>query len=237
MQDEKKRLSNALVLSFILIALPWLVKVAEISFSVSFARFGVLPLKTAGLPGILFSPLIHGDLAHLSANSAPLFLLAAALFYFYRKYSFQILATSWLLTGVFVWLFARGNSYHIGASGVVYALATFHFVSGIIRREPRLMAFSLLVTFLYGSLVWGIFPEFFPEKNISWESHLMGIVTGLILAYAFRNNGPQAKRYEWPEDEDDDAGDELPWNQPEQTEKVRGENEQQSGSTTRETTS
>lgn len=237
MQDEKKRLSNALVLSFILIALPWLVKVAELSFSVSFARFGILPLKTAGLPGILLSPLIHSDLAHLAANSAPLFLLGAALFYFYRKFSFQILATSWLLTGVFVWLFARGNSYHIGASGVVYALATFHFVSGIIRREPRLMAFSLLVTFLYGSLVWGIFPEFFPEKNISWESHLMGIVTGLILSYAFRNDGPQAKKYEWPEDDDDATGDQLPWNQPEQAENVKGEDEQESGNTTRETIS
>lgn len=235
MQDEKKRLSNALVLSFILIALPWLVKVAELSFSVSFARFGILPLKAEGLPGILFSPLLHGDLAHLGANSAPLFLLAAALFYYYRRYAWQMLGFAWLLTGVFVWLFARGNSYHIGASGVVYALATFHFVSGIIRREPRLMAFSLLVTFLYGSLVWGIFPEFFPEKNISWESHLMGIVTGLILAYAFRNNGPQAKKYEWPEDDDDENGDELPWNQPEQTEKAPGGNVPENNPSTRNT--
>jgi membrane associated rhomboid family serine protease len=203
MQEEKRRLIASSAIFGSVVALLWAIKAFELISGISLSQFGLLPLQVKGLTGILFSPLLHADLAHLAANSLPLFLLGSALMYYYRSDAWQILIYSWLMTGLFVWLFARGNSYHIGASGVVYALAAFHFVSGIIRREPRLMAFSLLVIFLYGSMVWGVFPELFPEKNISWESHLMGFISGVILAYAYRRNGPQPIKYEWPEDEDD----------------------------------
>lgn len=203
MQEEKRRLIASSAIFGSVVALLWAIKAFELISGISLSQFGLLPLQAKGLTGILFSPLLHADLAHLAANSLPLFLLGSALMYYYRSDAWQILIYSWLMTGLFVWLFARGNSYHIGASGVVYALAAFHFVSGIIRREPRLMAFSMLVIFLYGSMVWGVFPELFPEKNISWESHLMGFISGVILAYAYRRSGPQSIKYEWPEDEDD----------------------------------
>jgi len=109
----------------------------------------------------------------------------------------------WLVTGLWVWIFAVDTGTHIGASGVVYALATFHFTGGLLRREPRMMAFSLLVVFLYGGLVWGISPDFFPGKNISWQSHLLGGVAGIVIAFAFRSEGPQKKVYEWDEDDED----------------------------------
>ncbi len=162
-----------------------------------------MPLKAEGLKGILFAPLIHGSIEHLVSNSVPLFLLSAALFYYYRPKAWQIIILSWLMTGLWVWLFARGRSYHIGASGVVYALASFHFVSGIIRREPKLAAFSLLITFLYGSLVWGIFPGFAVKERISWESHLMGGIAGLVLAFFYKDTGPQKPKY-WDDEEDDE---------------------------------
>jgi len=220
MQDEKRRLTFSVAVFAIIVAIMWVIKLTEMMAGISFSRLGLLPLKAAGLPGILFSPLLHADLAHLSANSAPLFVLGTALMYYYRKDAFRIFFYSWLLTGLWVWLFARGDHYHIGASGLVYALAAFHFVSGIIRREARLMAFSLLVIFLYGSMVWGIFPDFFPERNISWESHLTGILAGVILAYAYRKSGPQKKVYEWPEDdaeEDEDSDTNPYWAQEDKT--------------------
>ncbi|MHC1775065.1 MAG: rhomboid family intramembrane serine protease [Lentimicrobium sp.] len=213
MQDEKRRLLTSSAFFATVLAVMWAVKAFELISGISLARLGLLPLHVKGLSGILFSPLLHADVAHIAANSAPLFLLGSALMYYYRSAGLRIFFYSWLLTGVLVWLFARGNSYHIGASGVVYALASFHFISGIIRREPRLMAFSMLVIFLYGSMVWGVFPEFFPEKNISWESHLMGFVAGVILAFAYRDTGPQVKKYEWPDDEDDDGNLNPEWKQ------------------------
>lgn len=207
--EEKQRLLSSAWIIAGIIALLWLIKATELIFDISFARFGILPLKAEGLKGILFAPLIHGSMKHLISNSVPLFLLGAALFYYYRAKAWLILILSWLLTGFWVWLFARGSAFHIGASGVVYALTAFHFVSGIIRKEPRLIAFSLLITFLYGSFIWGIFPGFAIKERISWESHLMGAIAGIVMAYAFRDIGPQRKIYQWPEDdEEEDVTDE-----------------------------
>ena len=207
--EEKKRLSTSIYFALIVVAMMWLVKTVELIGGISFASFGVMPLKMKGLAGILLSPLIHADMGHLTANSAPMFFLTAALVYFYRKDAIRIFSILWILTGVWVWLFARGNSYHIGASGVVYGLAAFHLIGGIIRKEPRLMAFSMLVIFLYGSMVWGFFPDFFPKKNISWESHLMGAIAGVLLGIYHRKAGPQAKVYDWDEEDEDEMNDEI----------------------------
>jgi membrane associated rhomboid family serine protease len=140
------------------------------------------------------------------------------LFYFYRVIAWPVLLYSWFLTGFWVWLFAREDSIHIGASGVIYSLAVFLFLSGIIRRESRLMAITLLTAFLYGGMVWGVFPQFFPKQPISWESHLMGILAGVILAIYYRKSGPQRKVYDWEEEEGDDIADEpeddTPGNKP-----------------------
>jgi membrane associated rhomboid family serine protease len=205
MTPEKARLIRSAFYPAIMIGIFWVIKIAESVLGISFAQFGILPLQDEGLYGIICAPLLHADFAHLTANSVPFFVLASALFYFYSEIAFRVLAMSWLFTGIWVWCFARGGSYHIGASGVVYALATFHFISGLIRREPKLMAFTLLVVFLYGGMVWGVFPDFFPTKNISWESHLMGFVAGLVLAIYYRRTGPQKPVYNWDDDEIDET--------------------------------
>jgi hypothetical protein len=104
----------------------------------------------------------------------------------------------WLFTGFWVWLLAR-ESAHIGASGLIYGLVCFLFFSGILRKDTRLMAVSLLVTFLYGSMVWGILPI---DQSISWESHLFGSVAGFFCAIYFRHEGPQRPKAQWEIDEE-----------------------------------
>ncbi len=210
MENEKIRFYHSFFYPALLVLILWLVKAVELVFSVSFAEYGLYPLQIKGIPGIFTSPFLHADLAHLFANSLPLLVLGALLFYFYKPIAWPVLLLLYLVTGIWVWTFARGNAVHIGASGVIYGLAAFLFFSGIIRRETRLMVITLLVTFLYGGLIWGIFPQFFPNKPISWESHLMGLLAGLILALYFRKSGPQRKVYEWEDEEDeDDDGDGL----------------------------
>jgi membrane associated rhomboid family serine protease len=202
--EEKGQLLSASLKAASIIAVLWIVKAIETLLDTSFAFLGILPLQVKGLKGILFSPLVHGSIEHLISNSIPFFLLSAALFYYYKSKAWQLLIISWLMTGLWVWVFARGNSYHIGASGVVYALASFHFVSGVIRKEPRLAAFSLLVVFLYGSFIWGIFPGFAVKERISWEGHLMGAIAGVVLAFFYRDTGPQKPEYWSDENEEDD---------------------------------
>jgi len=205
MDQEKRSLLYSLAYPALFLFLIWTVKIIEVAFDVSFAPWGIEPLHLRGLVGIVAAPLIHADFKHLFSNSIPLFILGGCLFYFYKDIAFRIFFLMYLLTGLWVWFLARGG-IHIGASGLVYALAAFLFTSGIIRRDVRLLAITFLVTFLYGSMVWGIFPDFYPERNISWESHLMGLLAGVILSFFFRSKGPRKKVYEWElyPDEDDE---------------------------------
>jgi membrane associated rhomboid family serine protease len=213
MSNEKKKILKSLFPPFLMVLLLSLIKTGEILTDTSLTTLGIYPRSLAGLKGILTGPLVHKDMEHLTANSIPLFVLGASLFYFYREIAVKVLVLILVITGLSVWIGAR-EAYHIGASGVVYGLAAFLFASGIIRREPRLLAITMLVTFLYGSLVWGIFPDFFPEKNISYEGHFWGLVSGLILAYYYRKEGPQRKKYEWEYEEEYEEEPEEPEEKP-----------------------
>ncbi|RLD48609.1 MAG: rhomboid family intramembrane serine protease [Bacteroidetes bacterium] len=214
MNTEKKRFIGAVYIPLTLLVIMWVVKLVELAFNLRFSWLGVHPLRLEGLPGILFSPLLHGDINHLTANSVPFLVLATALFYFYREISIKVLIGIWLLSGVWIWFGGQSGSVHIGASSLIYGLSSFLFVSGLIRKDTRLAALALIVAFLYGSIVWGVFPDFFPKKNISWEGHLGGLVAGIILAFYYKKAGPQRKRYSWEFEEEDDTSEdtEAYWN-------------------------
>lgn len=185
-------------LSFIVVC--WSVKILELSLNTSFYYLGIYPLKLKGLTGIITSPFIHENFRHLLNNTVPFLLFAWGLFYFYRPIALKVLLWIWLMTGIWVWVGAR-PAYHIGASGIVYGMAFFLFISGAIRKTPALAAVALIVVFLYGSMIWGIFP-FIPD--VSWESHLSGGLAGLILAILYRKEGPPPPRYEWEDEMDEE---------------------------------
>jgi len=162
-------------------------------YHVRLSHWGVYPRESKGLIGILSGAFIHGDWKHLFNNSVPLLVLGTALYHFYKGLANRVWIYSLLYTGTLLWLGGR-PSFHIGASGLVYALASFLFFSGFIRKHHSLMALSMSVVFLYGGMVWGIFPS---EEHISWEGHLFGAVNGLFWAIYFRDQGPQRKKYSW----------------------------------------
>jgi membrane associated rhomboid family serine protease len=143
--------------------------------------------------------LIHADFSHLISNTIPLIILGWIIFYFHPKVSYILFIFIYLVTGLLVWIFAR-QVYHIGASGIVYGFVSFLFFSGIFRRDNTSIALALVITFLYGGLVWGMIPGW---KGISWESHLFGAITGFVAAYLFRKIDPPKKKYDW-EDEPED---------------------------------
>ena len=209
--QEKLRIYRSLLFPAILVLLLWVVKGVDVLFDLELNSYGLYPLQVKGIPGIFTSPFLHADVAHLFANSIPLLILGSFLFYFYRDIAWMILFLTYVITGIWVWVFARGGTEHIGASGVIYGLASFLFFSGMIRRETGLLVITMLVAFLYGGLIWGVFPQLFPNQPISWESHLMGLLAGLVLALYYRKQGPQRKIYDWGDEEEDDDGS---WAQP-----------------------
>lgn len=203
--DEMKRLLLSMLIPFLLVAFMWLTEAASVLFDTSFHTLGIYPGRLSSLTGIITSPFIHSGVRHLFNNTLPLFILGTALFYFYSQVSFRVLLWITLLTGLAVWITGR-PAWHIGASGIVYGLASFLFVSGIIRRHIPLMALSLLVVFVYGEMVWGIFPGF--RIDISWESHMLGAAAGVLLAVWYRDEGPQ-KPIPFYEQEGEEPGPET----------------------------
>jgi membrane associated rhomboid family serine protease len=189
----------------------WFVFLLQNTIPFNFSKLGVLPRDSAGLLGIITSVFIHGDINHIASNTLPLLVLGMMLFYFYKKIAMPVFFWLWLVSGVWLWIGGRNHAsyptYHIGASTLVYGLAAFLFFSGLFRRHLRLMVVSALVVFLYGGIVWGIFPI---KQEISWEGHLFGMIAGIIIAFNYRKEGPKRRVYQWEEEEEEDDNG-LPW--------------------------
>jgi membrane associated rhomboid family serine protease len=173
----------------------WLVFYVEDAFNLKLMVHGILPRTFSGLQGVLFSPFLHGDFGHIANNSIPLFILTTALIYFYREVSLKVLFYGILLSGFMTWIIGR-NSYHIGASGLIYVLVSFIFFKGLMTKYYRLMALSMMVVMIYGGMIWYVFPEV--DNKISWEGHLSGLITGFVFAVLFKT--PDYKKsiqYDW----------------------------------------
>jgi membrane associated rhomboid family serine protease len=199
--DEKKLFLRSLIFPSVFIAVIWLVKIFEAISNSSLYYLGLFPKRFSGLWKVATFSLIHSDIKHLVSNTFPVLILAPAITYFYKTAAPKVILLSYLLPGLFLWFFGR-PAYHIGASAMIYSFITFLFFSGIIRRDKRAIALSLIVTFLYGSLVWGVLPL---DPIISWEGHLSGAVSGIIAAFLFRKYDPY-KKYDW-EDETEEESD------------------------------
>ncbi len=197
------RLAAKIAAGFVIVL--WLVQALNWGLDLELERFGVRPRQLWGVPGIVLAPLLHGGFSHLIANSVPLLVLGTGMLYLYPNSSLKVLPAVYLVPGVAVWLFGETSSVHIGASGLVYGLVGYVFAAGIIRRDRRAIAASMLVYFLYGTLVWGVLPI---RPGVSWETHLAAALIGVALAIALRRYDiPPRKRYDW---EDEPGGEPSP---------------------------
>ena len=192
-----------LLLPFFFLCIMWIVKIVEFHYNITLVNYGVLPKTIEGLKGIFFSPFIHKDFTHLINNSFPILILGILLFFTYKKTALSIFFWLFFISGFWLWIIGR-PSYHIGASGIIYSLASFLFFSGVFSKNRQLIAISLVIIFSYGYLIWGIFPT---NSNISWEGHLTGLLAGLLVAFFYENSGPEEKKYDWElEDEEFNNG-------------------------------
>ena len=203
--ESHTRFRDSAILATLFVAGLVLIHLASFAFSLDLARFGVHPRDPHGLAGILAAPLLHGDLAHLMSNALPLLIGGIALLYLYPDSSRFVLPAVYVGPGLAVWAFGR-DSIHIGASGLVYGIVTYVFVAGLLRRDRRAWAASLLVALLYGAMVWGVLPI---KVGVSWETHLAAAIIGLALAFGLRDRDiPPRKRYSWEDEPEQEAPDE-----------------------------
>ena len=196
MLEEKKKFQYSVTKPILFLFLLFFIESIKSIFDLNLVPFGVFPREVFGLVGIVTAPLIHSNFEHLFTNTFPLLVLGTSIIYFYPESSKKTLPIIYFVPSMFVWAFAR-ESYHIGASGIVYGLAAFVFFSGVIRKDRRAITLTLLTIFLYSGIIVGLFPT---KVGVSWESHLFGFLTGLVLAVLFRKNDPY-KKYDWEDEE------------------------------------
>ncbi len=176
-------LKQAIKYPLFFVVIMWSVHIIKVLGGFNWDIYGVHPREADGLIGILVSPLLHGSFKHLMSNTIPLFLMFTLISLFYSKVSKISFAAIYLLTGISVWFFGR-HVYHIGASGVVYGLISFVFWSGIFRKNFKSVILTIIIIFLYSGYIAGVFPG---QEGISWESHLLGAIVGMLVAFIVRN--------------------------------------------------
>lgn len=204
MKDKISEISGKVLIAPLLAVLTiWMVFWVEVRFNYNFNHWGIQPRSFSGLKGVFFSPFIHSSVEHLYNNTIPLAVLTFFLFLFYRRVALRVILMGVLGAGILTWVIGR-PSYHIGASGLIYVLASFIFFKGIITKHYRWVALSLIVVFVYGSMIWYIFPV---KDGISWEGHLSGFLMGLFLALLVRIDVPKEKKYDWEKEDFDEEND------------------------------
>jgi membrane associated rhomboid family serine protease len=200
-QSQRARSSFrlALKIALVFIGVLWAVFVIDAAFGLRLGRFGLRPGSIPGLIGIVTAPLLHGSFQHILSNTIPLLVSLTATLYLYPSSSTRVIPLLWLGSGAIAWYIGR-PSLHFGVSGLIYGLLAYVFIGGILRLDMRSVAVSLLVGFLYGSMIWGVLPI---RPNMSWEMHLGGAMMGCLLAVLYRRwDRVPVLRYEW---EDDDS--------------------------------
>lgn len=205
--SDARRLRRAFAVALAFVLLLWGIKLTEVLGGFDLSRFGIYPREAGGLAGVLFAPLIHGSFSHLFANTTPLVVVGTMLLYGYPRAARVLLPTVYIVGGGIVWLFAR-DAYHIGASGLAFGMLFFVFTIGALRWEPRAIALSLAVFFLYGGMIWGVFPS---EPGVSFESHLSAALIGIVLAFLLKRSDPEPPRKQYSWEREGEEVDDYEW--------------------------
>jgi len=170
-----------------ILAVIWIVFIIDIILPfLNLTHWGIHPRSLSGLPGIAFSPFLHGGIGHIISNSIPLFFLSFAMSFFYKKIWVKSTVLIILFGGLGVWLFAlNGHSNHIGASGLVFGYVTFLIAAGLFMKNIKAILVAVVIFFLYGGVLWGVLPT---RPGVSWEGHLFGAIAGIAVAWMFRKS-------------------------------------------------
>ncbi len=194
----KRNFKLALKMALSFVGFLWIILIFDTVFGLGLTRFGLRPRHIEGLVGVFTAPLLHGGAEHMFSNTLPLIISLTTILYLYPRSAMRVIPIIWMGSGVLAWMIGR-TSLHFGASGFVYGLLAYVFIGGILRLDMRSVAVSVMVWFLYGSMIWGVLPI---RPNMSWELHLSGAILGVALAIVYRRwDVTPVKRYAWEDDE------------------------------------
>jgi len=171
----------------LVVVLLWAIEIVDAAIPFLYLdAFGIRPRQVSGLWGILFAPFLHGDFAHLISNTIPFVTLSWLIMLRSTEDWLVVTLIAAAIGGLGTWLLGDPGSVHIGASGVIFGYFGFLLLRGYFERSFVAILFSVLVFFLYGSILWGVLPNM-DGAPISWEGHLCGFVGGVVAAKIMAN--------------------------------------------------
>ncbi len=216
------KLIDSIVWPLVIVVAVWLVFMFNLTIDFELNTLGMRPREWSGIVGIFTMPFLHGDFDHLFSNSVPLLLSLGFIFIYFEKKSAGILILNALLTGILLLFIGEQGTLHIGASGLVYAYIFFLVTHAFFTKNKEMLSAAFILIFLYGSLIYGLFPEYgrLIGKNISWEGHLAGALSGIFWGMIYRKSGPQRRTFFENEDDDEDDDPNAYWELPEQREEA-----------------
>lgn len=180
--QQKKSTFEEFKILLIVTAVFWLVEIVDLLiFQERLDNLGIEPRTIIGLRGILLAPFLHGGFPHLIANTIPFITLGWLTMIQETSDFYLVSIVSAIVGGLGVWLLGRPDSIHIGASILIYGYLGFLLLRGWFQKNFPSILLSIIVFFIYGSLIWGIFPS---RVGVSWEGHLFGFAGGAIAAWA-----------------------------------------------------
>jgi membrane associated rhomboid family serine protease len=177
-------LSALVALLWIIEAIDWLLPMWALN------QYGIKPQTEIGLRGIFLAPFLHGNFAHLAANTAPLVVFGWLILLAGVGDFLFVSGVTMVVSGLGTWLIGASGSVHIGASGVIFGYFGFLLLRGLFERSPMSIIVSLIVGFVYGSFIWGVLPN---QPGISWEGHLFGFLGGVLAAQILGNRRRQSR--------------------------------------------
>lgn len=162
------------------IVLLWVLEIVDVLFGHRFDVYGIQPRTLVGLRNILFAPFLHSGFLHLLANTIPFFILGWFVMLRSVEQFFYVSIVSALVSGLGVWLFGAPHTVHLGISGVIFGYMGFLLLRGYFEQSPLALLLAVLAFFLYGGMLWGVFPV---QPDVSWLGHLFGFAGGGLTAY------------------------------------------------------
>ena len=161
------------------LAVFWTVFVFNSLLGGSLLRMGIIPRTAAGLRGILIAPFLHGSFNHIVANSIPFVVLGWMVMLRDERHFITVTLAGMVGSGLMAWLFGAPGTVHIGASGVIFGYLGFLMLTGWYTRSVGSILLSVVVTLVWGSLVFGMMPG---APGISWQAHVGGFLGGVFAA-------------------------------------------------------
>jgi len=181
--DRSLKIRIAILLG--IVAICWLVVIYDFVTPSKYdlRPHGIIPRQPAGLIGILIAPFIHVNVTHCFLNTLGILILGGLLMWRGLKEFISVTIFVMLLGGLCVWCVARYAS-HLGFSGIIFGWFAYLLVAPFMERpfNFKSLAIAVVAGIVYGALIFGVFST---DPKVSWESHVFGVIWGVVAAVGY----------------------------------------------------